>query len=102
MCYASETSQTTSVASQARRPDLETASQPLHFNGAQAFPTGRAAGAIADLAYTLHMCARLECYSGNPRTGYTHALEAEHLVAGLYTPQIHGDCLSRLAATVSS
>ncbi len=69
-------------------------SRPL-FEGAVA--RSRAAGAISDLGYALHMKAQLEWYSGNLERAYTEAVEAVQIVEALATPQLLDDCLSRLA-----
>ncbi len=49
------------------------------------------------LAYTLHMYAQLEWYSGNLQRAYAHALEAAAVVEEMGTPQGIDECACRLA-----
>ena len=63
----------------------------------KAVVANRAAGAFGDLAYTLHMYAQLEWYSGNLRRAYAHALEAVAVVEEMGTPQGSDECACRLA-----
>ena len=63
----------------------------------RAVTRSRAAGAMSDLGYALHMSAQLEWYSGNLQRAYAQALEAVQIVEALGTAQMLDDCLSRLA-----
>ena len=63
----------------------------------RAMASNRAAGAVGDLAYTLHMYAQLEWYSGNLQRAYAHALEAAAVVEEMGTPQGIDECACRLA-----
>ena len=63
----------------------------------RAVAASRAAGALGDLGYTLHIYAQLEWYEGRLQRAYGHALEAVQIVEELGTPQTLDDCLSRLA-----
>jgi DNA-binding CsgD family transcriptional regulator len=64
----------------------------------QAARANRAAGALGDLGYTLHMAAQGEWYAGDLERAYAQELEAVQIVEEAGATQVLDDCLSRLAA----
>jgi DNA-binding CsgD family transcriptional regulator len=63
----------------------------------RAVAANRAAGALGDLGYALHIYAQVDWYDGYLQRAYGHALEAVQIVEELGTQQTLDDCLSRLA-----